>query len=170
MLRIRTLLLALAAFALVLGSALAAGVAFDASGFDPFEEDEGYVDVMFEDGVITFVFAVEEGHLPATMEGETLPLDDDFSEDLLNSDEALALYGGLPIGITPTTVSLDLEGDAPAIRDALMARFTELGLTMSECFQGGPICTFDVTHGEDHWLLSITPQAGHAIVYLQAMR
>lgn len=172
MLRIRTVLLALVASALVFGSAWAAGVAFDASGFDPFAEDndEGYVDLFLEDDMLTIVFDEEEGHLPATLVGETLPLDDDFDEELVTGSEALALYGGLPVGITPTTVIMDLQGDASAIRDAFLERLGELGMTTSECFEGGPICTFDVWHGDAHWLLSITPRGDHAVVYLQGMR
>lgn len=170
MLRIRTLLLALVASALVFGSAFAAGVAFDASGFDPFDDDEGYVDIFLDGDVITFALQAQEGHLPATVSGSSLPLDDDFDEDLLTSADALALHGGLPIATTVTTVTVDLEGDGQAIRDAVLARLSELGLSMSECYEGGPICTFEVTHGEDHWLLSITPKGTHAIVYMQSMR
>jgi hypothetical protein len=170
MLRIRTALLAVVTFALIAGSALAAGLVFDASGFDPFEEDEGYVDLMLEGDVITVVFAEAEGHLPAKLVGETLPLDADFDEDRITGPRAMALYGGLPVGITPTSITMDLEGDASEIRSAILERFVELGMTTSECFEGGPICTFDVTHGEAHWLLAITPLGDHAVVYLQAMR
>lgn len=170
MLRIRTLLLALVASVLVLGSAIAAGIVFDTSGFDPFDEDEGYVDIFLDGDTITFALQVEEGHLPAKLVGETLPLDGDFDEALLTGPAAMALYGGLPVATTVNTVMLDLDGDAQTIRYAVLARLSELGMTMSECFEGGPICTFEVSHGEDHWLLSITPKGDHAVVYMQTMR
>jgi hypothetical protein len=170
MLRIRTALLAVVTFALIAGSALAAGVVFDASGFDPFEEDEGYVDLMLEGDVITIVLEVEEGHLPAKLVGETLPLDDDFDEDLVTGSGALALYGGLPVGTTRSSVTMDVEGDARAISRAILDRLVELGMTTSECHEGGPICTYDVFHGDAHWLLAITPRGDHAVVYLQGMR
>lgn len=170
MLRIRTLLLALVASALVFGSALAAGIAFDTSDFDAFDEGEGYVDIFLEDDVITFALLEQEGHLPAKLVGEALPLDGDFEEELLTSPDALALYGGVPFATTVNTVTMDLEGDAQTIRYAVLARLSELGLTMSECYQGGPICTFEVSHGEDMWMLSITPKGNHAIVYMQSMR
>jgi hypothetical protein len=170
MLRIRTALLAVVTFALIAGSALAAGLVFDASGFDPFEEDEGYVDLMLEGDVITVVFSETEGHLPAKLVGDALPLDEDFEEDRIASPRALALYGGLPLGITPTSLTMDVEGDARAISRAILDRLVELGMTTSECHEGGPICTYDVWHGEAHWLLAITPLAEHAVVYLQGMR
>lgn len=171
MLRIRTVLLALVASALVFGSALAAGVMFDASAFDAFAEDhdEGYVDLFLDGDMLIVTFDEEEGHLPATLVGDTLPLDDDY-EDLITGSESVVLYGGLPVGITPTTVTMDLEGDAMVIRDAILTRLGELGMTASECFEGGPICTYDVWHGDAHWLLSITPRGDHAVVYLQGMR
>ncbi|MDZ7706595.1 MAG: hypothetical protein U5J97_01635 [Trueperaceae bacterium] len=170
MTRIRTVLLVMAVSALVLGTAVAAGVAFDSQGFDPFESEEGYVDLVLEDDVLTFVFDEEEGSLPAMMTGEALPLDDDFDDDRLFSPRALALYGGLPIGMTPTSVLVDLEGDGEAIAQALLARLDELGLEYSECFAGGPICSYDVTRGDMRWLMSITPSGTHAVVHLQAVR
>ncbi len=170
MTRIRTVLLVLAVSALVLGTAVAAGVAFDSQGFDPFESDEGYVDLVLEGDVLTFVFDEDEGSLPATMEGDTLPLDGDFDEDRLFSPRAIALYGGLPVGMTRTSVLVDVEGNGPAIAQALLARLYELGLEYSECFAGGPICSYDVTQGDMHWLLSITPAGRHALIHLQAVR
>jgi hypothetical protein len=170
MLRIRTVLLAVLAAALVAGSALAAGVVFDAGGIDPFDEDEGYVDLILEGDVLHVVFDAEEGHLPAKLVGETLPLDGDFDEDRVATPRGLVLYGGLPVGITPTSVTMDVEGDASEIGAAILDRMVELGMTTSECFEGGPICTYDVFHGEDHWLLAITPLGEHAVVYLQGMR
>lgn len=170
MLRIRTALLAVVTFALIAGTALAAGVVFDASAFDAFDGEEGYIDLMLEGDVITVVFTEAEGHLPAKLVGDTLPLDEDFDEDRITGPRAMALYGGLPLGITPTSLTMDVEGDAQEIGRAILERFTELGMTTSECFEGGPICTYDVTHGEAHWLLAITPLGEHAVVYLQGMR
>lgn len=170
MTRIRTVRLVLAVFVLALGTAMAAGVAFDAHGFDPYDSDEGYVDLVLEDDVLTFVFDEDEGSLPATMSGESLPLDADFDEDRLFGPRALALYGGLPVGVTPTSVVVELEGDGDAISEALLARLGELGLEATECFAGGPICSFDVTRGDMHWMLSITPTGTHALIHLQAVR
>jgi len=172
MTRIRTVLLVLAVSAFSLGTVVAAGVAFDSSGFDPFdtEEGEGYVDLVLEDDVLTFVFDEEEGSLPAMMTGETLPLDEDFDEDRLFSPRALALYGGLPVCITRSSVLIDVEGDGQAITQAVLARLGVLDLEYSECFAGGPICSFDVTHGDMHWMLSITPAGTRALIHLQAVR
>lgn len=170
MTRIRTVLLVLAVSALGLGTALAAGVAFDSHGFDPFDSEEGYVDLVLDEDVLTFVFDEEEGSLPATMTGEALPLDDDFDEDRLFSPRALALYGRLPVGMTPTSVLVEVEGDGQEIAQALLARLDELGLAYSECFAGGPICSYDVTQGDMHWMLSITPTGRHALIHLQAVR
>jgi hypothetical protein len=170
MLRLRHVLFAFVATALVLGTAFAAGVDVDASAFDPYESDEGYVDLVLEDDVLIFTFDETEGAIPGSMEGDALPLDEDFEEELLHGVAGLALYGGLPVGMTPNTVILELDGEGPAIRDAILARLDELGLEYGECFAGGPICSFDVTHGESHWLLSITPRGTHAMVYLQATR
>lgn len=170
MTRIRTVLLVLVVSALVLGSAVAAGVAFDSHGFDPFESEEGYVDLVLEGDVLTFVFDEDEGSLPATMEGDTLPLDEDFDEDRLFSPRALALYGGLPVGMTRTSVVVDVEGKGQEIAQALLSRLDELGLDYSECFAGGPICSYDVTHGDARWLLSITPSGTRALIHLQAVR
>jgi len=170
MLRIRNVLLVLAVSAFALGTVMAAGVAFDPSGFDAYDSEEGYVDLMLEDDVLTFLFDEEEGSLPATMTGDALPLDDDLDEDRLFSPRAVALYGGLPVGMTRTSVVVDVDGDGQAITQALLARLDELGLEYSECFAGGPICSFDVTHGDDHWLLSVTPGGTHALIHLQATR
>lgn len=52
MMHIRTLVLSLFAFTLLLGTAAAAGVAFDAYGFDAYEE-EGYVDIVRDGDVLT---------------------------------------------------------------------------------------------------------------------
>jgi hypothetical protein len=169
--RLHKVLSALVASALLFGgTAVAAGVAFDAHAFDPFDADEGYVDLVLQEDVLTFTFAEAEGSIPGTMEGATLPLDGDFDEARLWAPDALALYGGLPVGATPTTVVVNLDGDGVSIRDAILARMSELGVAYTECFAGGPICSYDLTHGEDHWLLSITPRGTHTTVSLQATR
>ncbi len=168
--RLHRVLLALVVPVLVFGTALAAGVAFDATGFDGFEEDEGYVDLMLEDDVLTIVFDEVEGAIPAMMEGDSLPLDEDFEDERLTRADSLALYGGLPVGTTPNTVIIEVDGSAPAIREALMARLAEYQIESSECFEGGPVCTYELSKGDMHWLMSFTPHGAHSTLYLQALR
>jgi len=169
--RLHKLLSTLVASALLfVGTAFAAGVAFDDANFDPFDEDEGYVDLFLDGDVLTFTFDEVEGSIPGTLEGDALPLDGDLDEDFLLRPDSLALYGGLPVGTTPTSVVMDLDGDGFAIHDAILARLDGLGLAYAEIYEGGPVRTYDVTHGEDTWLLSITPSGSHATVYLQATR
>ena len=168
MTRLRSLLLALIASALVLGTASAAGVAFDASAFDPFDEDEGYIDFMLEDGVLTVTFDEAMGAIDATMEGDALPLDGDLDEDRLSRDDALALYGGLPVSTTPTSVTVEAEGDGQAVHDAVLARLADLGLSAEETAPGGPVRSYRVTHGDDAWTVSITPRDSFAVIHVSA--
>jgi uncharacterized protein len=164
MTRIRNLLLALIASALVFGTASAAGVAFDASAFDPYDEDEGYIDLVLEDGMMTVTFDESMGSLDATMEGDAMPLDSDVDEYRLGQADALALYGGLPVSTTPTSVTVEVDGDGQAIHDAVLARLGDLGLSAEEMYLGGPVRTYQVTHGEDAWLVAITPRTDFAVI------
>jgi len=164
MTRLRTLLLALFASVLVLGTASAAGVDFDASAFDAYDSDEGYIDLVVEDGTMIITFDEGMGSLDATMEGGSLPLDDDVDEYRLRDSEALGLYGGLPVSTTAISVTVDVEGDGHAIHDAVLARLGDLGLSAEEIFAGGPVRTYDVTHGDDAWLVAIAPSGEHATI------
>lgn len=166
MTRLRNLLLALIAAVLVLGTASAAGVAFDASTFDPFEEDEGYIDLMLEDGVLTVTFDEDMATIDATMEGDALPLDEDLDDERLGRADALALYGGLPVSTTTLSVTVEVDGDGQAIHDAVLARLSDLGLSAEEIFAGGPVRTYNVSNGDDAWLVAITPRGTYAVISL----
>lgn len=168
MTRLRTLLLALIASALVLGTASAAGVAFDASAFDPYDEDEGYIDLVLQDGTLVVTFDEAMGSIDATMEGGALPLDGDLDEDRLNRADALALYGGLPLSTTATSVTVEADGDGQAIHDAVLARLSDLGLSAEETAPGGPVRSYRVTRGDDAWTVSITPRDSFAVIHVQA--
>lgn len=168
MTRIRTLVLTLIAFTLVLGTAAAAGVAFDAHGFDAYEEDEGYVEIVRNGDVLTVVFDEAMGSLPATMVGATLPLDGDLDAFNLLTDTALALYGGLLVVTSPTTVLIEVEGDAGAIHDALLARLNALGVIVGVEHFAGPIRNYDLSDGEASWRLAFTGSGTGAVIHLQS--
>ncbi|MDZ7799255.1 MAG: hypothetical protein U5K81_00495 [Trueperaceae bacterium] len=170
MTHIRTLVLSLVAFTLVLGTAVAAGVAFDARSFDAYLEDndEGYVDIVKVGDVLTVIFDEEMGSLPATMEGATLPVDEDFDEFRLLRDTALALYGGLPVETSTTTVLVEVDGDADVIHDALLARLNTLGVTVEPEHLAGPIRSYDLSDGDASWRLAFTDTADGGVIHLQA--
>lgn len=159
--------------ALLFGLAAAGGVAFDASTFDPFgdedTDDEGYVELFLADGTLVFAFDEIEGSIPAKLEGDTLPLDSDFDEDRLWADDALALYGGLAVSTGTGMVTIEAEGDGVAIHEALMARLADLGVRAVEDFQsGGPVYSYALSHGNDTWRLGVTPYGETAVIYLRA--
>jgi len=151
--------------ALLFGLAAAGGIAFDDSSFDAFDEDEGYVDLFLDGDTLVLTFDEVEGSLPATMEGDALPLDGDFDEDRLWADDALALYGGLPVSTDVGVVTFEAEGDGEAIHRALLARLAELGVKAVEDFQsGGPVYSYALSHGDDTWRLGVTPVSDSALI------
>lgn len=164
--KLRTLLSALAA-ALLIGTAAAGGVAFDAGAFDAFDTDDGYVDLRLDGDVLTITFDEDQGSLPATMEGDALPLDDDFDEDRLTKSDSLGLYGGLPVDTDVWSVTVEVEGDGPAIHEAVMARLAELGIDAQEQFPGGAVLSYALSAGEASWHLAITPKASGAVLHLR---
>jgi hypothetical protein len=155
--------------ALLIGVGVAAGVTFDDSSFDAFDEDEGYIDLFLEGDTLVVTFDEVEGHLPATMDGDALPLDGDFDSDRLGSDDALALYGGLPVATGAGMVIVEVEGDSETIHEALMARLADLGVQATENFQsGGPVYSYALTRGDATWHLAVTPFHERAVIYLGA--
>ncbi len=140
---------------LALPLAFASQVAWDASAFDPYEDDVAYLDLALEGDTLTVSIASTEGNLPYTMEGTQLPLYEDFSESLLNSDTTLAEVGGLPYEIEPRYVSVTVEGDREVIPSAMMARLTALGLTVTPTSEGGPVETYDLTSDGNRWALAV---------------
>lgn len=140
---------------LALPLAFASQVAWDASAFDPYEDDVAYLDLALDGATLVVSIASTEGNLPYTMEGTTLPLDEDFVESFLNRDTALAEVGGLPYEIEPRYVSVTVEGDREAIPSAMMERLTALGLTVTATSEGGPVETYDLTRGDDRWALAV---------------
>lgn len=135
--------------------AFASQVAWDQGGFDPYEDDVAYLDLALEGDTLTVSIASTEGNLPYTMEGSTLPLDEDFVESFLNHETALAEYGGLPYEIEPRYVSVTVEGDREAIPSAMMERLTALGLTVTPTSEGGPVETYDLTSDGNRWALAV---------------
>jgi hypothetical protein len=165
--RTGTLVLTLLA-TLLFGFAAAAGVAFDDDAFDAFDEDEGYVDLMLENDTLVITFDEEEGSLPATMSGDALPLDGDLEEDRLRGQDALALYGGLPVATSPGVVTIDVDGEASEIRMAVLDRLAALGIQATETFEpGGPVFSYALSRGDAAWTLSIADNAQGATIDLR---
>lgn len=140
---------------LALPVAWASQVAWDASAFDPYEDDVAYVDLALEGETLTLSLASAQGNLPYSMEGSTLPLDEDFVASFLNRDTALAEYAGLPYEIEPRYISVTVDGDREAIPSAMMDRLTALGLTVTPTSEGGPVETYDLTRGDHRWALAV---------------
>ncbi len=165
--RIRTLLSTLALTALVSGMALAGGVGFDASAFDAYEAEEGYIDLVIDGTTLKFVLDETEGSLPAYMTSDLLPIDEDAVEEaLLDNVGAMALYGGLAVEETPFSVTVTVEGDRAELHDAVLARLDALGITYSEICPGGPVCTYDLRHGENMWELAISASGLDTVLHL----
>ena len=173
MARTRTLLATL--LVALLGTGLAfAQVEWDTTGFDPYEEDEGYVDLQLDGSTLVLTLGTEEGAIPATIEGDTLPLDEDFEEDRLRDRGALGVYGGMPVTVspnstTPTSVTAEVEGDPRAIEQALVNRARELGLTVQDPEVPGGVMGYRLSDGENNWRLSIRRIGGDgASIHLSA--
>jgi len=165
--RIRTLLTTFTLTAFLSGIVLAGNVAFDASPFDAYEADEGYIDLVLEEDTLTFVLDETEGSLPAYMTSDLLPIDeDDVEETLLDNVGAMALYGGLAVEETPFSVTVTVEGDRTELRDAVLARLDALGITYGEILPGGPVFTFDLQHGENTWQLAISASGLDTVLHL----
>ena len=162
-----SLLLALGA-----GSALAGQVAFDLSAFDVTldDNDEGYVDFALRGNTLVVTFDEEMGHVPATMEGTGLPVDDD--DRFVNFDRnAAAERLGLPMTVGPSTILMDVEGNGAEILEAVLARMEMLGLTVEPIRDARPIHTFYLLRGDQRWRLSVTPRIGPrgALIHLQSL-
>ncbi|MDZ7706594.1 MAG: hypothetical protein U5J97_01630 [Trueperaceae bacterium] len=155
--------------ALAIGTASASGIAFDASAFDAFDSDEGYVDLIRDGDTLIVTFDEKRGDLPATMEGDALPLDEDFDEFRLVTRDALALYGGLAVQSGADWLTIDVEGDPSAIHDAVLARLAQLGVTAEEDFAGGKVASYRCSDGEAEWRLSFSPYGDHAVIHIQAL-
>jgi len=153
---------------LAIGTAAAAGIAFDASGFDAYASDEGYVDLVRDGDTLIVTFDEGRGDLPATMEGEALPLDEDFDEYRLVTRDALALYGGLAVQSGSDWLTIDVEGDPVAVHDAVLARLAGLGIAAEEDVAGGKIASYRLSDGDAAWRLSISPYGDHAVIHIQA--
>ncbi len=162
---ISTLLLAASA----IGTAAASGIAFDASAFDAFDSEEGYVDLVRDGDTLIVTFDEKMGELPATMEGDALPLDDDFDDYRLVTRDALALYGGLAVQSGTDWLTVDVEGDPSAIQDAVLARLGQLGITAEEDFAGGKVASYRCSDGDAEWRLSFSPYGDHAVIHFQAL-
>lgn len=154
--------------ALTIGTAAASGIAFDASAFDAFDSDEGYVDLVREGDTLIVTFDEARGDLPATMEGDALPLDGDFDAYRLVTRDALALYGGLAVQSGADWLTIDVEGDPVAVHDALLARLARLNVMAEEDFAGGKIASYRLSDGDAEWRLSVSPYGDHAVIHIQA--
>ena len=169
--KLRTFLSALAV-ALLIGTAAAAGsVAFDAGTFDAFASDDGYITLVRDGDVLIIGFdeAYDErrGSLPATMEGDALPLDGDFDEDRLTQSDSLGLYGGLPVHTDTWSVTLEVEGDGAAIHQAVLMRLADLGVD-AQGGGSGPVFGYALSDGDVSWRLAITPSSSSTLIHLRA--
>lgn len=165
--RLSTLVLSALLLA-ALTTAAASGIAFDASAFDAFESDEGYVDLVRDGDTLIVTFDEARGDLPATMEGEALPLDGDFDDYRLATRDALALYGGLAVQSGSDWLTIDVEGDPAAVHDAVLARLARLNVAAEEDFAGGKIASYRLTDGDAVWRLSMSAYGDHAVIHIQA--
>lgn len=154
--------------ALTIGTAAASGIVFDASAFDAFESDEGYVDLVRDGDTLIVTFDEARGDLPATMEGEALPLDGDFDDYRLVTRDALALYGGLAVQSGSGWLTIDVEGDPAAVHDAVLARLAQLNVVAEEDVAGGKIASYRLSDGDAAWRLSMSPYGDHAVIHIQA--
>ncbi len=169
--KLRTFLPALAAALLVGTAAAAAGsVAFDAGTFDAFASDDGYITLVRDGDTLTIGFdeAYDErlGSLPATMEGDALPLDSDFDEDRLTQSDSLGLYGGLPVSTDPWSVTVEVEGDGAAIHQAVLMRLADLGVD-AQGGGSGPVFSYALSDGDAAWRLAITPSSKSTVIHLR---
>lgn len=159
------------ALAASLGSAFAISqIAWDPAGFDAFGEDEGYIDFALDEDTLVVTFDDEEGAIPATMEGDALPLAD-LDEDRLRDPNSLALYGGLPIDVGPNYVTVELDGEPQVIDEAIMSRLSDLGLQTEEIETTERVFhLWRLTSGENAWQLSLSHVGGGTLMYLRAVR
>ena len=159
---------ALTLAALTIGTAGASGIAFDASGFDAYASDEGYVDLVRVGDTLIVTFDEARGDLPATMEGDALPLDGDFDAYRLATRDALALYGGLAVQSGSDWLMVDVEGDPVAVHDAVLARLASLNVVAEEDFAGGKVASYRLSDGDAAWRLSVSPYGDRAVIHIQA--
>ena len=159
---------ALVLAALTVGTAAASGIAFDASAFDAFASDDGYVDIVRDGDTLIVTFDEARGDLPATMEGDALPLDGDFDAYRLATRDALALYGGLAVQSGTDWLTVDVEGDPVAVHDALLARLAAMNVVAEEDFAGGKVASYRLSDGDATWRLSLSPYGDHAVIHIQA--
>ena len=163
--------------ALVLGMfavALADHAPWSDASFDPFEEDDGYVELVRSGDALVFVLQAEEGSLPAEVTGDTLPLDDDVfeaSSGLMASEDAIALYGGMSVETGVGWVVVQLEGNADAIHDAILARAAQLRFSVEEdgAVIGGPVRSYMLRDGDATFRIAISDNGEGALVHLQDM-
>lgn len=168
MTNIRMILSALVLSFLLLGSALASDVVFDASAFNAYGSDDGYVDLVRDGDTLVVTFDESRGSLPANMEGAALPLDDDLDAFRLGTRDALALYGGLAVQSGSGWLTIDVDGDATDVHEALLARLGELGIAVEEDAADGPIASYQLSHGDAAWYLAFTPNGDSAVIHLRA--
>ena len=167
--KFRNVLIALGLFSLVLGTAAASGVDFDASALDVFEAEEAYIDFVLDGSTLKLILDDVESAIPATMTSDFLPLEEDSVADtLLDNPDAMSLYVGLPVTEDPFSVTVRVEGNHNEIVEAVIARLTNLGVMCNECFLGGPVGTYNLMNEAGAWELSMYENAAETVIHLRA--